>query len=106
MDIDEILEKATPGPWELRDLPSHGIEIWAPVNIGGKPGQETIQPIYDLSVKPQLRVLDDGTTEMIIAYESWRQFPSPNFQEMQKANARLIICAHSILRGAGIDEQT
>ena len=91
-------EACTPGPWELRHEPSHGIEIWAPVNIGGGPGQEVLQPIYRASIKPSLEVGDDGQVYAMIAYEDWRQFPSPDFKAMQLANARLIICAHGIVR--------
>ena len=89
--------KHTEGPWELRDVVGSGLEIWARVDLGKSRCEQTdlatgpyLQPIYEVSIEPQLRVGKDGTVEAHICYESWRQFPSINFQEMQRANAKLI----------------
>ena len=83
----------TKGEWEVRDIPSHGLEIYAKVNIGKDENGGVVQPIYDVDIKPNLSIDNDGKVWMMIAYESWRQFPSTNFQEMQKANANLIAAA-------------
>lgn len=100
MNHQPFMDKCTQGAWELRNFESSGIQIWAPVNIGGRPNQEVLQPIYEIPIKPSLQIADDGNVYAMIAYEDYRQFPSPDFEAMQLANARLIICAHSIVREA------
>ena len=86
--------KFTPGPWEAKYIPSSGLKIIAKVDIGKEDmSNGVLQPIYDLSVKPELRVNDNGSVTMELAYESWRQFPSVDFKAMQEANASLIAAA-------------
>jgi hypothetical protein len=83
----------TKGEWKVKNIPSHGLEIFAEVNIGNDENGGVLQPIYNVDIKPYVRIGDDGKAYVIIAYESWRQFPSVNFQKMQKANAQLIAAA-------------
>lgn len=85
--------KFTKGPWEAKDIPSAGWQIYAEVDLGKDERRGVIQPIYNVNVKPMLFVNNEGTVTAVIAYEDWRQFPSINFQEMQAANSRLIAAA-------------
>jgi len=92
------MTKHTPGPWEAKDVPAAGIEIFAKVDIGKEDmSSGVLQPIYNVSLKPSLQVGENGIVNLMISYESWRQFPSINFQEMQRANARLIAAAPELL---------
>ncbi len=83
----------TKGKWEARNVPSAGWEIFAEVNMGKDENGGVLQPIYNVDIKPSLSVGDDGKVYAMIAYESWRQFPSIKFQKMQEANAQLIATA-------------
>ena len=83
----------TKGEWTIKEIPSHGLEIFAEVNMGKDEHGGVLQPIYTVSIRPHLKVCNDGIAELMIAYESWRQFPSVNFEEMQRANAQLIAAA-------------
>lgn len=87
----------TSGPWELRDRPSAGLEIYATVNLGPDERGGVLQPVYEVAVTPSLKVLADGSVQMCIAYESYRQFPSEDFKAMQQANGRLIAKAPEML---------
>ena len=92
------MSEHTPGPWTIRGIQSSGLSIMAHVEIGKEDmsgGQ--LQPIYEVSIKPHLQIGDDGRVHMDLTYESWRQFPSIDFQEMQKANARLIAASPDLL---------
>lgn len=88
----------TKGKWEAKDIPSHGWEIFAEVNMGKDENGGVVQPIYNVDIKPYIRVGDDGIAYVMIAYESWRQFPSVNFKEMQEANAHLIAASPVMLQ--------
>ena len=95
--------KHTPGPWEAKDVESAGIEIFAKVDIGKEDmSGGVLQPIYRVSLEPSLQVGKDGIVRAMISYESWRQFPSINFQEMQRANAQLISAAPELLEACKI----
>ncbi len=94
--------KYTKGKWTIKNIPSHGLEIYAEVNMGTDEHGGVLQPIYNVDIKPHLKVGEDGKAFLMIAYESWRQFPSINFQEMQEANAQLIAAAPDGLE-AGVD---
>lgn len=85
--------KFTQGEWTVKDADSAGLEIFAEVNLGKDENGGVLQPIYNVGIRPSLMVDKNGKVTMMIAYESWRQFPSINFQEMQKANANLIAAA-------------
>lgn len=87
----------TPGPWEARDEKGAGLQILAVADIGSSldsaGSRQVLQPLYKVSIKPTLSVGDDGRVHMLLSYEDWRQFPTVNFKEMQRANARLIASA-------------
>lgn len=94
----------TPGPWQFRETKGAGIEIWAPVNLGPSIESSTgeligpvLQPVYEAFIKPRLTVEADGRVYCQISYESWRQFPTIKFDEMQRANGHLIACAPDLL---------
>lgn len=87
----------TPGPWEARFNSSQGWTIWASVNLGRDENNGVIQPIYEVGLKPQLMVNPNGTVSASLSYDSWRQFPSVKFDEMQAANASLISAAPDLL---------
>ena len=88
----------TKGQWEIQNIPSHGLEICAKVDIGKEDmSGGVLQPIYAVSLKPSLSVDDNGAVTMMVCYESWRQFPSINFKEMQEDNAHLIAAAPELL---------
>lgn len=92
------MKKYTPMPWEVKEIAGAGIEIFAKVDIGKEDmSGGVLQPIYNVSLTPSLHVGRDGIVRAMISYESWRQFPSINFQEMQKANAYLIASAPELL---------
>lgn len=93
MEILDRIVKHTPGPWEVENE-----QIFAKVDIGKDDmSGGVLQPIYDVPLRPQLSVNDSGIVTMHICYESWRQFPSINFKEMQEANAHLITAAPELL---------
>lgn len=80
--------KYTPGPWSIRE-DSASWEIEARI-----PWLDKLTTIEHISVRPTLHIGDGG--QVIIrqlAYESWNQFPSHDWREMQAANARLIAAA-------------
>jgi len=83
--------------WKAVNRVGAGWEIEADVKIGKDDHGTNIQPIYQVSIEPSLRVNKDGTVTMMVAYEDWRQFPSTNFQEMQADNAHLIEQAPDML---------
>jgi hypothetical protein len=95
--LAETRAKHTPGPWTCKDVVGAGLQIWASVNLGKTMYSEGLQPIYRIGIKPQLVVGDDGIAAAQMCYEDWRQFPSVNFTEMQKANARLIAASPELL---------
>ena len=91
----------TPGPWEVRPTRADTQEVFAAVNIGTDEEGGILQPIYDISLHPSLMVgRDDGLVYAMLTYESYRQFPSVDFKEMQRANARLIAAAPDLLEAA------
>ena len=85
--------KHTPGRLEVREVSGAGIQIWAEVNIGRDEHGGVLQPIYEIGLRPLLQVGEDGRVHMMLAYESWRQFPSTDFKAMQRANAVLFAAA-------------
>ena len=88
------MSKFTPGPWQLKSYSnSSQLEIWAEVNIGGKKGDEVLQPIYNVSIEPSFQIDANGALCMHLSYDSWRQFPSPDFRTMQRANGYLMAAA-------------
>jgi len=81
--------KHTPGPWKWENIPSAGFDIKAkiaffknkkPLSFFQLPTQNTIR--FQLNERGELW----GS----ISYETWVQFKSVKWKEMQKANARLI----------------
>jgi len=82
--------KHTKGPWEIKNTPGT-LEIWASVNLGRDQYDVNLQPIYNVDIRPYIKVDEQGHATMMLTYESWRQFSSVNFQEMQKANAERIV---------------
>ena len=92
-EIEERMRKATEGPWELRDKPGTGKQIFAKVDCGYDKNGKRLLPIYDVSIRPSMTVGEDGFAYVVLSYESWYQFPSENFKEKQLANADFI--AHS-----------
>lgn len=98
--------KHTPGPWKVEDHAGVGLEIFATVNLGPEqceasasttPSGPLLQPIYNVPLRPEIKVGDDGIAYVKLAYEDWRQFPSIAFKKMQKANAYLIAAAPELL---------
>jgi hypothetical protein len=89
--------KHTPGPWMAEDQPGSGICIKAKVDLGKDNYDGGLQTIYHVPIKPCLFICDDGGVMAQLSYEGWRQFPSKNFQEMQRANALLIASAPDLL---------
>lgn len=88
----------TPGPWTIIEREGTGLFIEAKVDIGKDDMSDGIlQSIYDIHLRPELYVGEDGSVTMRLCYKSWRQFPSTNFREMQKSNARLIAAAPVML---------
>lgn len=83
--------KHTPGPWELEDAGNNTFEIRARVNVGRDEGGGVLQPIS--SLQPSLMVGKDGRVYASLVYDSYRQFPSLDFLEMQRANAQLMTAA-------------
>lgn len=88
----------TKGQWTVKDVDSAGLEIFTEVNLWKDENGGVLQPIYNVGIRPSLMVDKNGKVTMMIAYESWRQFPSINFQEMQKANANLIAASPNMYK--------
>lgn len=97
--------KITPGDWEFKDVAGVGFEIWASVNIGTDATGKNLQPIYEGRCAPTLHIKEDGSVIALIAYESWRQFPSVNFKEMQMANGIAIAALPDCLEALRVIEQ-
>lgn len=86
------MSKHTPGPWEFRRPHNQSEGIWARI-----PHLDKAAMTVEIPITPQLRVGEDGKVFALLAYESWNQFPSDNWLEMQAANARLIAAAPDML---------
>lgn len=90
-EIQKRLNKITPGKWETKErFKGSHIEIWSTVNLGLDENSMPPQPIYEVSIKPSFQMGEDGKVYLMISYESFRQFSSVNFKEMQRANSELI----------------
>lgn len=93
---DEAMSNHTPGPWEL-----HGdegiLEIWAPVDIGPDMIGQPVRSLYEVSLTPHLKVLDNGTVQACITYQQWLQFSTPDIRATQQANGELIAKAPDML---------
>jgi len=90
--------KHTPGPWELRNVPGAGLQIWALADLGLDERRQVVQPLYRVDIHPSLKVGDDGKVYVMLSYEDWRQFPTTQFDEMQKANGQLMAAAPDLLK--------
>jgi len=82
----------TKGEWKFEDIPGRGMIITAYIE---KPKQ--MQPIYNVSIRPQVEITDDGRLCVTLSYSDWRQFPSDDWREMQRANGRLMTSAPELL---------
>jgi len=92
------MNKHTPRPWKFEAKPGSNIYISARVDIGKEDmSKGRLQPIYEVSLRPQLRVGEDGIVYAVLSYDNRIQFPSVDFREMQKANACLIAAAPDLL---------
>lgn len=80
MTTPELLEKASKRPWKWEDVSGAGIQLYGIVPFKANCVEFTLkdaaQPIYTF-----------------IAYEQWIQFAPEKWEEMQKANAALIVAA-------------
>ena len=85
--------KHTPGPWEFKRPHNESEGIWARI-----PHLDRAAMIAEVSIRPSLRIDEEGKVWALLAYESYNQFPSDNWCEMQKANAALITAAPETLR--------
>lgn len=99
--------KHAPEPWSFVDAPGAGLQIKASLPILPMPGdprtgQEfTFFNVYDL---PDVH-LDRRTGKLCatISGEAWVQFSSPDFDAMQKANARRIVAAVNACGGVSTE---
>lgn len=72
--------KHTPGPWWIVDREGAGLEIYAKVSFNG--GQ---YGIFQVEKYPRI----DG--QSLITFESWMQFETEEWSNIQKANAQRIV---------------
>lgn len=97
--------KHTPGPWMWVDFPSGGLQIKAklytlPQPISNQPdSQGKVFSFFELPVLSNVSTQFNHRGELwaTLAYESFAQFPTPEWTEMQTANARLIAAAPDML---------
>ena len=90
------MSKHTPGPWRLKDLPSHGFEIVAVVkDFRGEPLARLFDVPGDKDVHFFLN--HEGELEAMLSFESYYQFPPDTFRVAQLANARLIAAAPKLM---------
>lgn len=83
----------TPGPWEATDRPGQGWQICARV-----PHLDQAVAIQEVPITPRVQIGDDGKVYVVLSYETFNQFPSDNWLEMQAANARLFAAAPDLLK--------
>lgn len=106
LDLDAIrarLQDTAAGPWEMRESAGAGISIHGTVDLGRQsqmldeaiPSGPLIRRLYEVSLKPSLQVADDGRAWAKLSHEVWMQFPSVDFDKMQRANGAFIAAARS-----------
>ena len=78
----------TPGPWVAKCTPGAGLSVHADASkaLGERYSKDC--PIYHTA---------SDACGLQIAYELWTQFPREQWNEMQRANARLIAAAPELL---------
>jgi hypothetical protein len=95
MKDNDKMGKHAPGPWIDKGTCSTGHEIKAKV---ARIGDEFITIFHTPKTQDlSLQINEKGEIWALLAYERWIQFPSDNWIEMQKANARLIAAAPDLL---------
>lgn len=79
----------TPGPWTAKNSPGAGLGVWADLRpaLGERYSKDF--PLIGSESLPAPKVQ--------IAYETWVQFPSDQWNAMQKANMYLIAAAPDLL---------
>lgn len=83
-----ILEGVTPGSWELRDIPSAGLQIYGVLGPDKKK-REMVE--YNISGAVPVEIYGLASPyNILISSECWVQFSSKEWDEMQKANGNLI----------------
>lgn len=87
--VDLKVMRHTPGPWEAKYSPGAGLGVWA--NLRPALG-EKYSANFPLAGNESLPV-----PKVQIAYETWVQFPSGEWDAMQKANIRLMAAAPDLL---------
>lgn len=88
--------KHTPGPWEVLDIPSMGIQIGKKFDT--LPESQQFQPIYHVGITPHIVFGNDGKMYASLSFQRWEgPFASTNWIETQKSNARLIASAPELL---------
>lgn len=82
------MSKHTPGPWTAKFTSGAGLSVHADVSKALGPRYSNDCPIYHTA---------SDSVGLSIAYELWTQFPRPEWEAMQLANARLIAAAPDLL---------
>lgn len=85
----------TPGPWEAKEVPSAGWQIFAKVGEWGDRQCQVIEfsPLDCVTIKAH----KDGNLYGLLAYESLVQFKSEPIREQWAGNAKLAAAAPELL---------
>lgn len=87
--LEASVMQHTPGPWEAKYSPGAGLGVWADLRPALGERYSADFPIAGNKTLP--------TPKIQIAYETWVQFPSGEWETMQKANMRLMAAAPDLL---------
>ena len=80
--------KHTPTPWYFEERIGAGLEIYGPI-----PQTEDCAEFVLAATNQPLYRINNREPSICIAYETWLQFPTNHWTEMQKANAAFIVRA-------------
>lgn len=85
-ELERLLAKAAPRPWTTNGDDGGGHRIEARI-----PDLDRAADIQQVSIRPHVQIGESGEVWVLVAYESYNQFPSKDWSEMQVSNRDAIV---------------